>query len=200
MIWKLSKLFLQLMVVFSLAAVVAHGVRRTPANRAGALADSAVQQPPYSDYKGVRIGMTADEAHAKLGKGTLIDDQEFFVINDHETAQLLFDKANKVIGISVDYLGGIGAPDYRAVVGADIITRPDGSLYKMVRYEQLGFWVSYSRTATTPVLWYRLRFRKCLNDAERSTFSFSPSFSLGFLAVRCSEPFQRFIHTRELLI
>jgi len=113
----------------------------------------ATQQPLYSAYKGVRIGMTADEARAKLGQPALkADDQDYYVFSDKETAQIAYDSAHKVTGISVDYMGGAGAPDYRSVVGADINVKPDGSVYKLVRYEQLGFWVSYNRTANDAVV------------------------------------------------
>lgn len=113
-----------------------------------------------TDYKGVRIGMTADEAHAKLGKGLKVDEQEFYVFSDRETAQLVFDDSNKVTGISVDYLGGVGAPDYRTVVGPDINVKPDGSMYKMVRYDNLGFWVSYNRTADSSVIMVSITIQK----------------------------------------
>jgi hypothetical protein len=105
------------------------------------------QQPLYGDYKGVRIGTTAAEVHEKLGVPTQKgDDQDFYVISENVTAQIAYDVAHKVIAISVDYLDGVGAPDYRAVVGGDIETKPDGTMYKIVHYEKLGFWVSYHRS------------------------------------------------------
>lgn len=164
MIWNLAKLLGQLILVFAAAAVIVHGQMQKPrSTKTNAYTDSGtVQQPLYSDYKGVRIGMTAEEVQAKLGKGMRSDDQEFFVINSSETATVVFDTSNKVTGVSVDYLAGVGAPDYRAVVGPDIITKPDGGLYKMVRYEQLGFWVSYSRTATSPVFMVTITMQKFL--------------------------------------
>jgi hypothetical protein len=101
----------------------------------------------YTDYKGVRIGMTAEEARAKLGQAALkADDQDFYVFSGTETAQIEYDLAHKVIGISVDYMGGVGAPDYRNVVGGNAVVEPDSRIYKMVRYEQVGVWVSYNRT------------------------------------------------------
>jgi hypothetical protein len=121
----------------------------------------ATQHPLYGEYKGVRIGMTADEARAKLGvpemKG---DDQDFYMFADTETAQIAYNAAHKVVCISIDYMGGVGAPDYRNVVGAGIDVKPDGSMYKLVRYEQLGFWVSYNRTASNSVVTVTITIQK----------------------------------------
>jgi len=123
----------------------------------------ATQQPLYVEYKGVRIGTTAVEARAKLGQpGLKGDDQDYYVFSDKETAQIAYDSAHKVTGISVDYMGGVGAPDYRNVVGADIDLKPDGSIYKLVRYERLGFWVSYNRTANNSVVIVTITVQKIL--------------------------------------
>jgi hypothetical protein len=113
----------------------------------------ATQQPLYGEYKGVRIGMTTDEARAKLGQPALkADDQDYYMFANTETVQIAYNADHKVVCISIDYMGGVGAPDYRNVVGADIKVKPDGSMYKLVRYEQLGFWVSYNRTANNSVV------------------------------------------------
>jgi hypothetical protein len=121
----------------------------------------ATQQPLFVEYKGVRIGMTADEARAKLGRPELqADDQDYYVFADKETAQIAYNAAHKVVGISIDYMGGVGAPDYRNVVGADIDVRADGSMYKLVRYQQLGFWVSYNRTANNSVVIVTITIQK----------------------------------------
>ena len=107
----------------------------------------ALQQPLYCDYKGVRIGMAADDVRAKLGKPTMAgDDQDYYIVSQTETVQIAYDDAHKAKAISVDFVDGIGAPDYKAVVGPDIETRPDGSMHKMVTYDSLGFWVSYHRS------------------------------------------------------
>jgi hypothetical protein len=109
-------------------------------------------EPLYADYKGVKIGMTVDLVHQKLGEPSQkVDEQEFYVISETETVQICYDPAGTVCTISVDYLGeGNGAPDYKSVVGNDIEVRPDGSLWKLVRYPKVGFWVSYNRSAGTP--------------------------------------------------
>ncbi|HKZ79547.1 MAG TPA: hypothetical protein VJ124_14825 [Pyrinomonadaceae bacterium] len=108
----------------------------------------SIQDVLYSDYKGVRLGMTAADVRAKLGEPAVkADDQYFYVFSDKETAQIVYDALGKVKGISTDYLDGVGAPDYKTVVGGEVQAKADGSLYKMVRYENLGFWVSYNRSA-----------------------------------------------------
>ena len=109
--------------------------------------EAATEQPLYTEYRGVRLGMLAEEARAKLGTPALKDtDQDFYVFSDNETAQIGYDPAHKVVTISVDYVGGINAPDYKTVVGGELEKTASGSLYRMVRYESLGFWVSYNRT------------------------------------------------------
>lgn len=111
-------------------------------------------EPLYTNYKGVRIGMTADEVHAKLGEPKeLAETQFFYVFSEKETAQIFFDATKKVSAISVDYLGESGAPGCSAVVGTQIQPLPDGSVYKLIRYPKQGFWVSYNRTAgTSPII------------------------------------------------
>lgn len=107
--------------------------------------DTAIQQPLYTEYKGIRLGMTATETRAKLGEPTLkADDGDFYIFSDKETLQLVYDVTHKVVTISIDYVDGIGAPDYKAVVGGELEQRGNGGFYKMLRYESQGFWVSYN--------------------------------------------------------
>ncbi len=164
MISKTIKLALQLAIVFAFTAVIIHGQSRKPNSPAATSFNepASTQQPFMMEYKGVRLGMAAEEAHAKIGTGQRIDQQEFYVFSEQETAQLLFDKANNVIAISVDYLGGVGAPDYRTVVGPDITVRADGSMYKIIHYDKLGFWVSYNKTANTAVVMVSITIQKQL--------------------------------------
>ena len=124
--------------------------QKTRLKAASAFSESAAtQQPPYSDYKGLRIGMSTDEARKKLGQPTqALENQDFYVVSETETVQVFYDATHKITAISVDYLGDqSGAPDSKGIVGANIQVKPDGSMYKLVRYEQLGFWVSFNRTA-----------------------------------------------------
>jgi len=106
-------------------------------------------QPAFSDFKGVRIGMAAEEARKKLG--TPRDksaEQDFYVYNDTQAVQVMYDKKGAVSAISIDFMTGAnGIPAPKSVLGADIEGKPDGSMFKMVRYPKAGYWVSYSRTA-----------------------------------------------------
>ena len=107
--------------------------------------------PAMQDYKGVKIGMTADEVRDKLGKAKTEDkDGFFYVFSDKETAQVLLDDDHKVNVISVTYPGNYHNPPTCEDVfgkGVEPETRPSGSLYKMIRFPKEGYWVAYSRLA-----------------------------------------------------
>ena len=129
-------------MVLVLAAPGAHGQRRPPG-------DGPDNQPLFSDFKGVRIGMTADDSRKKLGsprdKG---DDFDLYVYNDNQAVQIYYDKAKTVSAISIDFMSGANdIPAPKAVIGSDPDVKPDGSAYKLVRYPKAGYWVSYSKTA-----------------------------------------------------
>ena len=113
-----------------------------------AMGHSQIQQPLYREYRGVRLGMTAAEARAKLGEPAMkSDEQDFYVFSANETTQIVY-SAQKVVTISTDYAGGVGAPDYKSVVGENLLQRPDGSLFRMVLYDSERFWVSYNKSAS----------------------------------------------------
>jgi hypothetical protein len=130
-------------IVFSANAALAQRPRPAPAP------DEPAHQPAFSDFKGVRIGMTADEARKKLGSPKdKADDQDLYVFNDTQAVQVFYDKARAVTAISIDfYSGANGIPVAKEVLGTEADERTDGSLYKMMRYPKAGYWVSYSRTA-----------------------------------------------------
>ena len=112
------------------------------------LRESTAQHPLFTEYKSVRLGMTAAEARAKLGDPALKDkDQDYYVISDNETVQIAYNSAGKIVTISVDYMGGVGAPDPKTVVNGDLQLKPSGAHYRMVRYDAEGYWVSYNRAA-----------------------------------------------------
>lgn len=102
----------------------------------------------FKDYRGVQLGMTADEARKKLGSPKdKSDAQDFFIFNDNETAQIVYDDTHKVVTISVDYLTvGAAVPTAKQVFGAEVEAKADGSVYKLVRFPKAGYWLSFNRT------------------------------------------------------
>ena len=114
----------------------------------GALDSADENQPKVAQFKGVTIGMLADDARKKLG--TPRDksaEQDFYMLNDNEVLQVYYDKSGAVNAISIDFMNGATAiPTSKEVFGADAEAKADGSIYKMVRYTKAGYWVSYSRT------------------------------------------------------
>jgi hypothetical protein len=111
------------------------------------------QQPLYAEYRGVRLGMTMMDVRTKLGEPVMKSaEQDYFVISPSETVQIAY-QAEKVVTISTDYTGGAGAPDYKSVVGDNLLQRPDGSMFSMVLHNSQGFWVTYNKSAlTVPVV------------------------------------------------
>ena len=117
--------------------------------RGGSPAAAQDESPLFHEYRGVQLGMIADEVRKKLGepkeKG---DEQDFFVFNETETAQIVYDKTRKVVTISADFFTPTpNALTAKQVFGAEITAKPDGSVYKMVRYPKAGYWLSYTRTS-----------------------------------------------------
>lgn len=111
-------------------------------------ADKAKEEPPFSAYKGVRIGMTAEEARKLLGNPTEKDDkQDVYSFNDNESCQVYYDATKKVSAVSVTYFGGKSVPTAKAVLGDEPEARQDGSVYKLIRFPKAGYWVSYTRTS-----------------------------------------------------
>ncbi|HJR06877.1 MAG TPA: hypothetical protein VJ842_06450 [Pyrinomonadaceae bacterium] len=127
-----------------------HAAPRAAASAPAAPADPAdAAMPAFQEFKGVRIGTSADEARQKLGSPTdKGDTQDFYLVSEKESVQVMYDAAHKVSALALIYMNaGANAPTAKAVLGADIEAKPDGSVYKMMRYPKAGYWVSYSRTA-----------------------------------------------------
>lgn len=103
----------------------------------------------FKEYRGVQLGMTADEVRKKLGtprdKG---DEQDFYMFGESETAQIVYDQTHKVITISADFLTmGSDVPTAKSVFGSEVEAKADGSVYKMVRFPKAGYWISFNRTS-----------------------------------------------------
>lgn len=142
---------LTIAVVLLLGATAASAQNRAMSKGARS---AAIQQPLYSEYRGVQIGMSTTEVRTKLGSPAQpAEDIDLYVFSEKETAQIVYDTAHAVKTISVDYMGGVGAPDYKSVVGSDVDVKADGSLYKQIHYDSFGIWVFYNRSAgATPTV------------------------------------------------
>ena len=106
------------------------------------------EEPPFHEYKGVRIGMTTDEARKKLGNPTdKGDKQDYYALNDNESCDVYYDDAKKVYAVKITYLGGNAIPAPKNILGTEADSKQDGSLYKMMRFPKVGYWVSYTRTS-----------------------------------------------------
>lgn len=107
--------------------------------------------PAWQNYKGVSIGMTADEVRAKLGAPKSEDtDGFFYIFSETENAQVLLDENKKVRTVSVVFSAEHPAsPKFADVFGktAQVEAKPNGAIYKLVKYENAGYWVSYNRMA-----------------------------------------------------
>jgi hypothetical protein len=130
-----------------MAFMLATSVGTLIASAQHAVGAKKVDKPLYVEYKGVSIGMETGEVRKKLGAPTdKSDAQDFFAFSDKESAQVYYDKG-KVMAVSVNYVGdGSGAPLPKVVLGTEVEAKADGAMYKLVRYPDAGYWVSYNRT------------------------------------------------------
>jgi hypothetical protein len=102
--------------------------------------------PVFTDYRGVKIGMTAEEVRTKLEGLKKGEGQDFLVFSERESAQIYYDDKGRVTAISIDYFGdNSNAPSPEAVLGAAPHAKADGSMYQLNRYAEAGYWVSYNR-------------------------------------------------------
>src|ERR1051325_3119630 len=102
----------------------------------------------FHDYRGIQLGMSADEVRKKLGDPKeKSDEQDFFVFGETETAQIVYDKTHKVVTISADYLTTAAAvPTAKQIFGTEVEAKADGSVYKLIRFPKAGYWLSSNRT------------------------------------------------------
>jgi hypothetical protein len=110
-------------------------------------AAKGIVEPLYREFRGIKLGMSADEVRSKLGKPEEKSDvMDFFVFSDKERARVYY-QDGKVSAVIATYMGEeAAAPAPASVLGADIEAKPDGSMYRMTPYPQAGYWVAYSRT------------------------------------------------------
>ena len=109
--------------------------------------DITTNVPKFTAYKGVHIGMSADDVRKKLGKPKQGDKtQDLYVFSDNESAQVFYNDKQLVYAISIDYAGKDSVPVPADIFGHDVAPKADGSIYQLQQYLQAGYWVSYNRT------------------------------------------------------
>jgi hypothetical protein len=141
------------LLLVSTLIVVALGADTSLAQRSRASTDEPDNQPLFSEFRGVRIGMMAEAARKKLGNPhDKSAEMDLYVFNDTQAVEVFYDKTGAVSAISIDFMSGAnGVPSAKEILGTEADAKADGSVYKLLRYPKAGYWVSYSRTAgTTP--------------------------------------------------
>ena len=137
------------LLVFS-AIVVAPAVANGQAavDKAAPVPDATARSGHWA-YRKIIIGMTADDARKSLGSPKdKADDQDLYLFTDDELAQIYYDSNHAVSAISVTYYKDLAkAPTAREVLGEDAPAKPDGSIFKTVRFPKADYSVSYSKTA-----------------------------------------------------
>ncbi len=114
----------------------------------GSAGEASMVAPLVTEYKGVRIGMTADEARERLGGSDAVKEKrDVFLVSDDEMAQLFFDREGKLQAVVVTYLPKSDSPAATAVLGVEVPAGADGRVYRLIRYPEAGYWVAYNRTA-----------------------------------------------------
>lgn len=106
-------------------------------------------KPLFTDYRGVTIGMPAAAAREKLGKAKDTSDaQDYYVLSEGETVQIVYDDDKTVRAISTTYMGPkVTPPAPKDLFGVDAEVKPDGSINKMVKYPKASIWITYIKTA-----------------------------------------------------
>jgi hypothetical protein len=119
----------------------------TSALVSAAPAPTPPEKGAFTAYKGVSLGMKTADARKLLGDPKdKSDAQDFYIISENETIQVYYE-GSVVSAISIDFAGDIkNAPSCKAVLGEDVAAKPDGGVYKLLRFPKAGYWVSYNKT------------------------------------------------------
>ncbi|HJP92162.1 MAG TPA: hypothetical protein VJ875_09420 [Pyrinomonadaceae bacterium] len=143
-----STLLLSLFLLGSLSVAAQNQEQVATVTKSPSSNASSANVPVFTDYRGIKIGMSADEVRSKLQNLKKDTGQDFYTFSEKESAQIYYDSKGKVTAISIDYFGdNSNAPLPDAVLGTSLQAKADGSMYQLKRYPDAGFWVSYNRTA-----------------------------------------------------
>ena len=103
----------------------------------------------FAAYRGVTVGMPRADARTRLGEAKeKSDQQDYYVISEGETTQIVYDESGKVKTISTSYFGEkVKPPTAKDILGTDVDATADGGINKLVKYPKVGIWISYVRTS-----------------------------------------------------
>lgn len=109
---------------------------------------SPVESKSFAGYKGLAIGAAADAVRLKLGEPKeKTAEQDLYLFSENESVQFYYNAGRAVTAIMITYTGNLAsAPTARDVLGEDAPAKPDGSVFKMVRFPKAGYWISYNRS------------------------------------------------------
>ena len=145
--------------LFCLSGFAQTGTKEKPAGaesvNVGETESASVQQPIAApapaapSVRDIELGMSVDDVKAKLGKPEVTDDTGmYFTLSGGDSVQIGLDENKKVRTVAAVYAAGSKlAPSPDEVLG-DAVEKTDGDMYKMVRYPDKGYWVSYSRSGS----------------------------------------------------
>jgi hypothetical protein len=153
-----SKLTVLCIAAFGLVAA-GSGFAQVPDNTTGkteqpqlavAAAEPAAPQvlkPAVDSVRDIELGMTVEQVKAKLGKPDVEDKTGlYFTLDKGDSVQIGLDADKKVRTVAAIYgAGSKDAPSFTDIFGTDAAA-PEGDVYKLERYPDAGYWVSYSRT------------------------------------------------------
>jgi hypothetical protein len=101
---------------------------------------------PMKQYRKLALGMSSDDVESLWGEPKIKDERGFlYNLSDSETAQIEVGPEKKVTAIAIMFENGKGAPSLTEVFGTGATADPqqNGAVYKMVRYTDEGYWISY---------------------------------------------------------
>lgn len=102
----------------------------------------------FAEYRGITVGTPRADTRGKLGEPKeKSDQQDYYVISDGESTQVVYDNDGKVRTISTSYFGDkVKPPTAKDVLGTDVEAGSDGAINKLVKFPKAGVWISYVRT------------------------------------------------------
>jgi hypothetical protein len=109
--------------------------------------------PPLDEvFKGVHLGMSADEVRGLLGKPSEKDEtQDVFVLSDDRRMRVYYGADARATAVVSTYIGNsTAAPAPELILGGPAQQTADGSASGMVRHVDEGYWISYSKVSGDP--------------------------------------------------